>query len=223
MAVVGSFIHVSDMRGKIGGNVFSRGKSGHTVRVRVKPSNPRTSAQSNVRSLMADGARFFKDLAAEDLALWRDYAASLTFHNRVSGAAYAPTAINALTQLYVPFFLASPAGTFPDVPPTTPFTGDVITLTAVGDDNMITFTGSAQQTAGIKTEFLIQRLKSPNRLPSPEGYTIASIAAVPATPFEVDITDLTPGFYAVGYKFIKTATGQETLPVFLGIVEVTAP
>lgn len=221
MAKLGNFLQVSDIRGSIGGDVFSKSRSGHTLRVRVKPRNPRSSSQSDVRALMTNGSRFAKALGSSDVVDWKAYAASITKHNSVSGAPYSPSWITALLQLYIPFFLATPGGTFPTSPPSDPYTGDVITLTAAGGSGQIQMTGSAQSTSGQTVFVYLEKLKSPNRTPSTSRGKLYSVDPVPATPFHITITGLAAGDYAVRYCFVDTDTGQESPLVDLGIKTVS--
>jgi len=48
MAIIKFSAIVSDARGKIGGNVFSRNKGGSYIRSYVKPINPSTPKQTQV-------------------------------------------------------------------------------------------------------------------------------------------------------------------------------
>lgn len=221
MAKLGGFLNVTDIRGKLGGTVFSKTRSAHILRTRIKGRNPRSSRQTVARDNMATSSREAKAMDAATVLLWKDYAASITKHNSVSGAAYHPSWITAYNELAIPFLGMTPGGTPPDTPPADPFTGDTITATIAGGVGKVTLTGSAEQGAGIMTAILVQKLPSANREPNPKGYVLDSWVTVPATPFQVDSTTLSPGFYAVGYKFGKVSTGQETLPVFLGVVEVS--
>lgn len=211
---------VGQVRGKAGSVVFTKGRSGATVRTRVKPKNPRTTGQAAQRNLLTTTARQFKNLSTSNAAAWNAAAALVVFHNGVTGAAYHPSGMTYYNKLSIRYLESTPAGTPPTTPPSSAFAGDTITITAAGGSGAITFTGSAQQGAGIKTYFLTQRLASANRQPSPKGYRVTKIAAIPATPFQV--TDSLPaGIYAVGYFFVLTATGQATQPVFLGNVTVS--
>lgn len=221
MAKLGNFLNVSNIRGKVAGNVYSKGRSGATMRVRTKGANPRTAAQSNVRAQLAAGARFFKALTGSQLTAYKAYAATITKHNAVSGAAYSPAAVDALVALYVIYKLITPGVAFPTTPPAAPFVGDTITQTAAGSAGTITFTGSAAQTAGDTTIFLIQKLKSANRVPGAKAYRIGKIAVTPSTPFQVTITGLAAGTYAVGYQSALVATGQTSGRTFLGNVIVS--
>lgn len=221
MAKLGGFIQVADIRGKLGGNVFSKSRSGHTLRIRVKPRNPRTTDQTDVRALVTSGSRFAKAMDPSDVLDWKSYAVSITKHNSVSGAAYNPSWITALVGLYVPFFLGTPGGTFPDSPPTDPYVGDVITITAAGGSGQIQATGSAQSTTGQTVFLYFEKLKSANRTPSNKAGKLYSVAPIPATPFHVTVTGLSVGDYDVKYRFVNLETGQEGPLFSLGIKTVT--
>lgn len=221
MAKLGGFLQVADIRGKLGGNVFSKSRSGHVLRARVKPRNPRSTSQTSVRALLAAGARVAKALGSSDLADWKAYAASITKHQSVSGAAYNPSFITALVGLYSAFKLATPAGSFPTSPPATPYVGDTITITAAGTSGTITITGSAQQTSGSTTFLYAQLLKSANRTPASVPGKLISVAPIPATPFHVAVAGLAAGVYSVGYRFVKLSTGQEAGFVLIGNITVT--
>lgn len=221
MAVLGNFLATTDIRGSVGGQVYTKGRSGHTLRARIKPHNPRSTRQSAARANMAEVSRQAQAFNSTELAAWKAYADSITLHNRVSGAAYKPSWIQAYNALAIPYLGMNPSGTPPTTPPAAPFTGDTITVTAAGASGKITFTGSAASTAGIKIALLVQKLLSPNRLPNPKGYIVDKWGVFPGTPFHLDTTTLPPGTYAIGYKWGDDTTGQETLPVFLANVIVT--
>lgn len=221
MALLGNFLNVTDVRGSVGGNVYTKARAGHTLRARVKGRNPRSTRQSAARVNMAEASRQAKAFDSTELAAWKAYAASITNHNRVSGAAFNPSWIDAYNQLAIPFLGMTPGGTPPTTPPTDPFTGDTITATIAGAAGKVVITGSGANTAGIQTAILVQKLPSTNREPNPKGYVVDSWVTIPGSPFHVDSTTLEPGVYAVGYKFGLTATGQTSPPVFLGNVNVT--
>lgn len=70
--VVGSAI--GELRGKLGGQVFSRNKAGAYVRSYVKPVDPGTVAQIRARSAFGAYASLFGSLSGADKALWNEYA-----------------------------------------------------------------------------------------------------------------------------------------------------
>ena len=59
---LGNFI--TEARGKINGNVYSKNKGGAYARVRVKPSNPRSSFQSAVRAIFTVNSQALRGLTA---------------------------------------------------------------------------------------------------------------------------------------------------------------
>lgn len=211
---------VANARGKIGGGVWSKSHSGNVVRLRVLPSNPRSSAQSSIRAAMAAAARAFKALSSSDLAEWQTYASGITKSQSVSGQSYHPTPIDAFTALAVKFLQATPAGTIPSTPPATPFTGDTISLTAAGAAGKVTFTPTGSNGSGIKTELLLQKLPSANRKANSGGYRTQTFETT-ATTTPIDVDGLSAGTYVPAYKFVKTATGQQSGLVVLDPVTVS--
>lgn len=81
---------VADIRGSIGGLVYSRSSSGATIRNRTSPVNPQTPAQDLVRSQLAEAAAAFGALTSGQLDQW------LTF------AENTPQWQNALGELFTP-------------------------------------------------------------------------------------------------------------------------
>lgn len=222
---------VSNARGKIGGIVFGKPHSGPNIRIRVRPTNPRSDGQSAIRADLTAASRAFKALSADDLALWRDYASGITKHQSVSGTAYHPTPIDAFTALAVKFLQIAPAGTIPSTPPTTPYVPDTPGITCAGGSGKVTFTAANDQAAGSKSELLLQPLKSANRTPSPKGYRTQMFwTADNATPVDVDhlaadylhpSSALPAGTYVPAYRAVKTATGEQGSLIVLPAVTVT--
>lgn len=95
-----------------------------------------------------------------------------------------------------------------------------MTLTATSPSaGVITFTASASNASGVTTEMLIQKLPGRNRTPNPEGYLSAAFQAF-SSPTLTKNVFVPAGHYAVAYRFVKTATGQATNPVVIGIQTV---
>ena len=75
---------ILEMRGSIGGNVFSRNRSGAYVRARTKPVNPKTQRQSAVRALMAAvTAAWLAVVTAVQRTTWKTYASNVTSTNKL--------------------------------------------------------------------------------------------------------------------------------------------
>ena len=67
----------SDMRGKTGGLVFSRGRSGTVLRKKAGQVQPATSLQLYQRGLFAQASQAWQQLAPNQIALWNKQAALL--------------------------------------------------------------------------------------------------------------------------------------------------
>lgn len=207
MALISMGALAADIRNKVGSNVFTRTKSGNTVRIRIVPRNPRSTAQVTARANMTAAAKAYKALSSANVADWEAYALGITHHQKVSGQAFHPSAISAFTALASKFLQITPGGTIPTSPPATPYVPDTVTVTAAGGSGQVTFTGSADNAAGSKTEVLLQALASPNRTPSANGYRNEGFSAVPnGTP--VVVSGLAAGDYVPAYRMVKTATGE---------------
>ncbi len=75
---------VTDIRGSIGGTVFSRGAGGNIIRARVKPVNPRSALQSARRAQVAYLTAYWSNTCTEqERADWRAYAAGTSWTNRL--------------------------------------------------------------------------------------------------------------------------------------------
>lgn len=153
------------------------------------------------------------------MAAWRNYAGFLNHENYVTGKKYHPSGINAYTELACKFYQVNPTGTAPSTPPTSAFNGDNIAITATAGTGMVTFTASAANATNVTTEFLLQPLANANRKPQKKGYRSKGFFAFVAGTLTHDVT-VPAGFYAAGYRFVNSATGQATEPVFLAVQSV---
>jgi hypothetical protein len=99
------------------------------------------------------------------------------------------------------------------------FLGDGITVTAAGAAGKVTFTASAKNTGSITTEFLLQKLKTKARTPTKNGYRSKGFSNFNAA-LTFDVPTVA-GWYSVAYRFVNAATGQETEPILLGMLQVS--
>lgn len=91
MALVRYGNGVSELRGSIAGNVFSRGRSGAIVRNRTTPVNPNTQAQADFRYLFSQTAANYTTLTKSQQEAWTEYAQMLTFWRNRLGEPYTPS------------------------------------------------------------------------------------------------------------------------------------
>lgn len=89
---------VVDGRGKLGGHVLTKTRSGATIRTKVTPVNPQSAAQAAARSRLGGNSQAWKTLAEEDRRGWNE-AAQQSAKTNVFGDQYFPTGKNLFTGL----------------------------------------------------------------------------------------------------------------------------
>lgn len=211
---------VGDARGKAGRSVFTKGRSGPVLRVRVRGRNPRSPEQSTVREYMAQAARQFMAFAANTVAAWNAYGATLTHHNKVTGQAYHPSGMGIFVSLAAKYLQINGGGTAPSTIPAAPFVGDGVSATAAGGSGKITWTASGANTSPVKIECLYKKLASAARAMPTVGYKSGAFYAATGGNLTHDVS-LDPGTYATAYRLVDSATGQMLPLVTLSIVTVS--
>lgn len=89
---------VVDARGKLGGQVFSKNRSGSYIRTKVTPSNPNTSFQAAARALLSALSSAWRGLTAAQISAWNAAVDSFTGTN-VFGDSARKTGKNLYTSL----------------------------------------------------------------------------------------------------------------------------
>lgn len=75
---------ITEMRGSIAGNTFSRNRSGAYVRAKTKPINPNTAAQQLVRTALAQlTVRWSQTLTTVQRAAWNLYGGNVVMTNKL--------------------------------------------------------------------------------------------------------------------------------------------
>ena len=209
----------SDLRGKDGSVVIQKGKSGLKLTPRNKARNPKSTAQTGVRSALSKSSKLFAAMTPAQAAAWNAYGATQTKKNAISGTSYTSSGINAFNALASKFLQASPTSVVPMTPPTTAFAGDGLSIAVTTTTGSVTWTASAANSVGVKTELLLQPLKGKNRQPSAKGYRTKAFAtfATGALTYSVSVP---AGYYAAAYRYVNVATGQETALVPLSTLTV---
>lgn len=206
--------------GKLGNVVVNKGKGGTvTLRERVTPTNPRTAAQLAVRGAQTKSSQIWRNATNSQIIAWTAYAASLPQVAKRSGLKKKVNPINAFCALADKFLQVTPGGTVPMVPPTAAYVGDSLTITATAGIGLVTFTSNAGNSANTKTELLLQPLKSKNRTPVAKGYKSRAFFTF-ATGTLTTSVSVPTGFYAAGYRYVNTLTGQASPLVPLNVLTV---
>lgn len=89
---------MTDARGKLGGHVFTKAKSGATIRTKVTPLNPKTSAQSEARSALGANSQAWRMLSETQRLAWNS-AAQVVSKTNAFGDTYFPSGKNYFTAV----------------------------------------------------------------------------------------------------------------------------
>lgn len=84
---------IADLRGKIGGSVHSRNRSGAYMRIKVSPVNPQSTYQSSVRALFTALSQAWRTLTQAQRDSWNSAVSNFTSSN-VFGDITTPTGKN---------------------------------------------------------------------------------------------------------------------------------
>lgn len=142
---------MTDARGKLGGQVFSKNRAGAYVRTKVTPSNPRTIAQMNSRSILGSLSVQWNSLTLAQVAAWN--AATADWQKTdIFGDLKKPTGKNLFVQLNKNLQQSGQA-----IVTTVPAKVEVpiIAATAVAidvSDTTIAFTGLASVPVGVRLQ-----------------------------------------------------------------------
>lgn len=208
---------ISGISGRAGNAVYRLTKFGTEFATRPIVNNPDTPAQNAVRSAFTKATQQWRTLTTAQVAAWNEYASMRKEMDDVSGSSASRSGFNWFVGFGTRYFTVNPSATSaPTMPPANPYSGDAISISASAGDAGIVFTASAPNGANSTTAILIQKLRNANAKPGKQYRTITHHKFVSGgLEFQLDVT---PGYYAVGYQFVETTSGQETKATLLGIV-----
>ena len=209
---------VSSVRGTVGGVVVTSGRGGTVVRRKPLYRRPTSPLQAQAEARMRGASAAWSSLSAEGAAAWRAY-----------GERHGRTAQTAFVALATKFLMVQPSGEAPLLPPIQDFLPDDVAVSAgspptlpsptgVGEASGILFAASGPNRVGTVTELLVQALPNERRSPT-RRYGSAGFVAFVA-PSLSHLLPLDAGIYAVGYRFVRAATGEMGPTILLGVVRV---
>jgi hypothetical protein len=76
---------ISDIRGKVGGVVFAKNRTSGYSRIKVTPTNPRSSFQTGVRAILSEISQLWRQLTEGQRQEWDNVAESITKSDGVGG------------------------------------------------------------------------------------------------------------------------------------------
>jgi hypothetical protein len=98
MAKIKFGMMMTDARGKLGGQVFSKNRGGAYIRTKVTPSNPRTTDQQANRTLLGSLSQGWSALTSEQRLSWNN-AVSAWAKTNIFGDIHNPSGKNLYVQL----------------------------------------------------------------------------------------------------------------------------
>jgi hypothetical protein len=218
MAKIRTGAAVADMSGPYGEYVIRQGRSGLVLRRKPVFKRPIDPDQQAGMSRMQAATAAWNNLTYAEAQAWRDYAATQTRHNQLTGQPYAPAAVNVFTGLALKVLQVNRAEIVPALPPSSAFVGDEVTVSLSTRHGLLTFTASAPNSAGVVTELLIQKLPNPRRSLTKQ-YKSAAFKAFTSDSMSESLL-VEPGLYGAAYRFVRDATGQATEMLLLPVIEV---
>lgn len=168
------------------------------------------------RTRLTTATRTFQGFTQAQEDAWNSYAKATQRNDEATQQKKSLSGIDAYVRLATKYMQANNGGTPPPSPPTTPFAGDTISITAAWSSGTVTFTASGANASGVKTELLLQPLAGRLRNPSKSAYRSKAFVAF-ATPGQEFDVSVPPGWYAAAYRFVKTSTGQTSNLVPIGV------
>jgi hypothetical protein len=229
MAKVAFSALVADLRNKVGGNVFTKVRSGPMVRIKVSPTQPRTAAQTAVRSNFTSLSKQWDTITQAQRNGWIALASGLP-QKDVFGNTYYLTGLQLFQQLNrnlqtigVAVISDAPASVSVGAP------GAVTVVSAAGPPITLTVnTANAPAAGEVPVIFGIKPLNA-GRIFTGQAFTIldATQAAATAGPYDEAATyaakygALTSGQNVnLAVRFINNTTGAGSLlskgQVFIG-------
>lgn len=121
-----------DARGKLGGHVFTKARSGATIRTKVTPINGQTSAQGAARSRFSTLSQSWRNLSEEQRIAWNNKATTVGKTN-VFGDTYYPSGKNLYVAINTNILIAG--GSPVNIPPADVALPDVL-LSGIAFDSL---------------------------------------------------------------------------------------
>ena len=210
--------NLQELRGEIGNEIFTKGRSGPVVRTPAQFKFKLTPAMANSASVFKQATASLNELTRSQMEAWNAFARTQIRSNPMTGRRYAPTGQNIYIGLACKFLQIHPGAVPPVDPPAGSFAGDKITVTAELFGGSLTFFGSGANAGNAQTELLLQKLPSRLRQPTDKYVSQEFVAFTgPGVGFSLS---LPPGYYVPAYRFVNPDTGQMTELFPLPVVEV---
>jgi len=202
---------VTDGRGKVGGTVLTRGRSGAVMRNKVTPLNPQTASQSASRNRLTSFSQAWKGLAQAQRDAWNAATGDYPRTNVFGDTVY-PTGKNLYTMLNANLNLIGVAAILvPPVPEAVAAMDSITPAMAEGADTASLVFGPSPVPAG--NVFLIRATAgmSPGR-----EFVSSELKYIDF----LDAADTTPEDFKAAYQAVFGSVPAAGLKVFIEVVGV---
>lgn len=179
---------------------------------------PPTPAQLQSRARLRKVGAAFRALTPAQHLAWSTYALTVTTHTK-GGKAVSPSTYNAFVAVSSKFSQVNPTLPLPTLPPPAAFEGDTLIVYSRAEETDIFLVSTSGNTPNVITELMLQPLANEFRKPQKRDYVSRAFGAFQAGGSEIGVT-VVPGAYAVAYRFVNNATGQEAEIVPVGTVVI---
>lgn len=133
MAIIKFGGGITDARGSLAGNTFTRSRAGSVVRQRVAPIQPNTPQQSAMRAMLASAVAEYASGTAAEIQAWQAFADQITKTNKL-GDTYTPSAIQTFVSYYVDQTLIGGSPSISSVP-ASPYQPEIVKIDNVTLDS----------------------------------------------------------------------------------------
>lgn len=216
---------MTNVSGKLGGQVATKGRNGLNIRTKVKPINRRTTSQVDVRSLLATVSQAWKGLTDAQRNAWTSAAQNFT-HTNNFGQKFKPTGKNFFTEINLNLIIVGSAQvTSP--PATTPPIGlTALTALSAGAGLLTASFAATPIAAANKAVVSATRGLSPGVAFVGKQYRqIQVFPAASATPFDLTAAyttkfgaPVTGSRVFIRVKIIETVSGLPSIPLQSSVI-----
>jgi hypothetical protein len=216
---------MTDVSGKLGGQVATKGRNGLNIRTKVKPINRRTTSQVNQRSSLASQSQVWRSLTDAQRNAWTAQAAQFTFKNNF-GQHYKPSGKNYFVKINENLLFAGAAAiTTPGL--TTPATAQTaFAATSIAANSVgCTFAASPVPAGMAVLVFATRGLSAGVSFVGKQFRFIQKLAATATTPQDLTTTytakfgtPITGSRVFLQAKVVDITTGQESIPLQSSVI-----
>ena len=218
MAKVNLSADLETVRGEIGGEIYTKRRSGLIIKAPPQYKFKLTPAMQQTSDTFTQATELYKTMSREQAKAWNAYADGLVRHNDVTGQPYHPTGRNTFLGLTCKFLQINPGASPPLTPPAGSFVGDRITVAAFEDNGLLLFLADGANHAPTRTELLLQKLPSQFRQPTDKFVSVTFFVFSGVSDYYA--INVPPGIYVPATRFVNAATGQMTERIALPEVEI---